>query len=91
MGAFANDNPSGFHSPDGAGYEFVGDHVLQLDPLNPQLAAGLSRAFNHWKRYDQWRRAHMRAQLERIAVAEGLSKDVFEIVDSALGGASAQA
>jgi aminopeptidase N len=87
VGVFGNGNPAGFHACDGAGYAFVADHVLALDPLNPQLAAGMVRAFNHWKRYDGERKAAMRAQLARIAAADELSRDVYEIVDNALGGA----
>ena len=77
-------NPTGFHAADGAGYEFVADRVIELDGLNPQVAARLAAAFNRWKRYDDGRRALMKGALERIAEKQGLSADVAEIVNNAL-------
>jgi aminopeptidase N len=37
-----------------------------------------------WRRYDAARQALMRAQLERVAGAEGLSKDAYEIASKSL-------
>ncbi len=73
-----------FHAADGAGYAFLADQVLALDRLNPMVAARMARGFDRWKKFDPGRQAHARAQLERIAQAEGLSKDVAEIVGRAL-------
>ncbi len=84
IGAFAMLNPTGFHAPDGSGYRFVADQVISLNATNPQVAARLVSAFNRWPRYDESRRAMMRAELERIAAVDGLSTDVFEIVSHAL-------
>jgi aminopeptidase N len=84
IGAFAQGNPARFHDPSGAGYEFLADHVMAIDPLNPQIAARLVSAFTLWKRYDESRRALMKEQLERILKAPGLSKDVHEIVSKSL-------
>jgi aminopeptidase N len=84
IGAFAMLNPTGFHAPDGRGYRFLADQVISLNKTNPQVAARLASSFNRWPRYDESRRALMRAELERIAAVEGLSTDVFEIVSNAL-------
>jgi aminopeptidase N len=84
VGAFASGNQVRFHAPDGRGYAFVADKVLELDPLNPQVAARIVSAFNQWRRFDAARRQLIRAQLERIAATPGLSKDVGEIVGRAL-------
>jgi aminopeptidase N len=84
IGAFAMANPTGFHAPDGSGYRFVADRVVELNGINPQVAARMVSAFNRWKRYDGRRQQSMRAQLERIAGAGGLSPDVAEIVNNAL-------
>jgi aminopeptidase N len=73
-----------FHQTDGAAYEFIADKVLELDRLNPQVAASLVASFNQWKRYDSARQDLMKAQLERIAGTAGLSKDVGEIVARSL-------
>ncbi|MEM7433737.1 MAG: aminopeptidase N [Myxococcota bacterium] len=82
--AFAAGNPIGFHRLDGAGYEFVADHVLRLDGINPQVASRIVSSFNQWKRYDPPRQELMRATLERISKEPTLSKDVAEIVGQAL-------
>ncbi|HXZ51710.1 MAG TPA: aminopeptidase N [Burkholderiales bacterium] len=73
-----------FHAADGAGYAFLADQVLALDALNPQVAARMARGFDRWRRFDPARQAHAVAQLERVRDAEGLSRDVAEIVTKAL-------
>ena len=79
IGAFAG-NQVRFHASDGAGYEFVASSILELDPINPQVAARITAAaFGRWRRFDAPRQARQRAQLERIAAKPGLSRDVTEI------------
>ncbi|MDH5351401.1 MAG: aminopeptidase N [Betaproteobacteria bacterium] len=73
-----------FHAADGGGYAFLAERVLELDKLNPQVAARMARAFDRWRKFDAGRQAHARVQLERIRNADGLSRDVAEIVDKAL-------
>jgi aminopeptidase N len=86
VGAFCAGNPLRFHAGDGAGYAFLADRVLQLDPINPQVAARLVGAFGQWRQFDDKRQALMRGALERIAVTDGLSRDVYEIASKSLGG-----
>ncbi len=86
LGTFTHRNHAGFHSADGAAYRFIADHVLALDRINPQVAARLVTGFVHWRRYDPMRQEKMRSELQRIAAAPTLSRDVFEIVDRALVG-----
>ncbi len=74
-----------FHAGDGAGYRFMADQVAALDPVNPQVAARLARSFDRWRRFDAARQAHARAALEALHRRAGLSRDVFEVVDKALG------
>ncbi|MGN6057648.1 MAG: aminopeptidase N [Sphingomicrobium sp.] len=73
-----------FHSPDGRGYAFLADMILAADKLNPQIAARLVPPFGRWRRFEPRRAEMMRAQLERIAAAPRLSKDVFEQVSKSL-------
>jgi len=84
IGAFSQGNPVRFHDPGGAGYVFLADHVLAIDPMNPQIAARLLTAFTPWKRYDEKRKALMRTQLERILNAPKLSKDSHEVASKSL-------
>jgi aminopeptidase N len=83
IGAFAG-NVARFHARDGAGYAFLADRVLELDPLNPQVAARMLRAMARWRRYDPERQRLMRRELERIAAAPGLSKDSYEVAAKSL-------
>jgi aminopeptidase N len=73
-----------FHAADGSGYDFLAAQVLALDKLNPQVAARMARGFDRWKKFDAKRKARAQAALERIRDAEGLSRDVAEIVGKAL-------
>jgi aminopeptidase N len=82
--AFSMGNPVAFHRPDGAAYRFVADMVLELDGINPQVAARIVGSFNQWRRYEPARGALMKAELERIASRPAISKDVSEIVERAL-------
>ena len=66
IGSFAQVNHTQFNRKDGAGYEFVADFVLALDPKNPQVAAT--------------RRDRAEAALKRVAAAASLSRDVHDIV-----------
>ncbi len=84
VGTFSSANQVYFHRRDGAGYRFLADTVIELDPINPQLAARMVSLFNPWRRYDLHRQQFMRAELERIRDSGTPSKDVFEIVDRAL-------
>lgn len=78
-------NPAGFHDPSGAGYAFYADWLLRLDPVNPQIAAKMSTAFDTWRRYDADRQGLIRAQLDRIRATPGLSRDLGEMVTRMLG------
>ena len=81
---FALANQKEFNRADGAGYDFVADTVLALDPKNPQVAARLLSAFKSWRMLEPTRRARAQAALRRVAAAPSLSPDVSDIVQRAL-------
>ncbi len=83
VGAFATANPVRFHDPSGAGYRFLADQILAVDPFNPMTAARLVDPLGGWKRYKPELGAMMRAELERIAGHEGISKNVLELAAKA--------
>lgn len=83
-GAFAMNNPYRFHDKAGHGYEFLGEAIIQLNAVNPQIAARLLTPLKEWKRYTPDRQGKMKAVLERIEKTPGLSPDVFEIVTKTL-------
>ena len=84
IGAFAQSNQVNFHAADGAGYGFLADHILQLNEINPQIAARLLTALTPWRRYDDNRRKLIRGQLQRIAETEDISRDVYEVAMKSL-------
>ncbi|MFO7749988.1 MAG: aminopeptidase N [Desulfobacteraceae bacterium] len=84
-GVFSANNPVNFHRADGRGYRFVAGHIAALDSRNPQIAARLASAFNHWKRLDDRRQSLIEKELEKILTIPALSKDTYEIVSRALG------
>jgi aminopeptidase N len=86
IGAFAHSNPREFNRPDGAGYEFVADMVLALDPANPQVAARLATAFRSWRMLENGRRDKAEIAMRRIKAAASLSRDVADIVERSLAG-----
>jgi len=91
LGVFAGFNPRGFHRRDGAGYRLVAEAARELDARNPAVAARLAKAFDRWRRYDAARQRLMREQLERLAGAQGLSRDLYEIVHKSLEAAGERA
>ncbi|MGI6245219.1 MAG: aminopeptidase N [Pseudochelatococcus sp.] len=84
VGSFAMANPTQFARADGAGFAFVADIILRLDPTNPQVASRLATAFRTWRTLEPGRQAHAEAALRRIAAASPLSKDVADIVKRSL-------
>ena len=84
IGAFAQGNTTQFNRADGAGYDFIADTVLALDPKNPQVSARLATAFRTWRTLEDGRRAKAEAALKRIKAAPGLSRDLADIVERAL-------
>ena len=84
VGAYASSNPVGFHRADGAGYQFLAERILELDALNPQIAARLVAPLGQWRRFDAARAGAMKDALDTILTAEGArSKDVYEMASKA--------
>ena len=79
-------NPQAFHAASGAGYRMIADLILTLDPINGNVAARFVPPLGRWRRIEPARAALMRAELERIAAAPGLSRDVREQVSKSLEG-----
>ncbi len=75
-----------FHRADGAGYDFVGDAVLRLNDLNPQIAAGMVGSFSQTGLLDPARLQRLRGVLERLAGVPGMKDKVLEQLHRILGG-----
>jgi aminopeptidase N len=82
--SFCNANPGGFHRADAAGYVFWAERVIELDGINPQVAARLARALDRWKKLAAPYRSAAREALARVAAKPDLSNDVREVIDRAM-------
>jgi aminopeptidase N len=74
-----------FHAGDGSGYRLLAEQIVLIDPLNPQVASSLARCFDRWKKFDGVRQNHAHAALTLLKQHDGLSSNVFEVVQKALG------
>ncbi|TAA63268.1 aminopeptidase N [Shinella sp. JR1-6] len=86
VGTFAFSNPTGFNRADGAGYRFLAEQILEIDPKNPQLAARILTSMRSWRALEDGRSDHARNALRTIAAGEKLSSDVSDIVERMLKG-----
>lgn len=80
---FCMNNPAGFHDVSGQGYNFWYENVLELDAINPQVAARLARALDRWKKFAAPYQNMMHSQLEKL-LTNPLSNDVKEVIQKAL-------
>lgn len=83
ISAFAM-NAAPFHDKSGAGYEFLGEVLAELDQLNPQISSRMGGALIQWRRYDETRGAIMKEQLQKLADMDTISDDLFEVVSRGL-------
>lgn len=82
--SYCSANPGAFHRPDAAGYVFWSERVMELDAINPQVAARLARALDRWKKLAEPLRSAAREAIARVASKPDLSNDVREVVTRAL-------
>jgi aminopeptidase N len=77
-------NPAAFHRTDAAGYVFWAERVIEVDAMNPQMAARLARSMDHWRRLAEPYCTAAREAISRVAAKVDLSDDVKEIITRAL-------
>ena len=79
LGAFARGNPVGFHRPDGEGYRYIAEKVVEIDALNPQNGARLAKSFESWHKLEPRRREAARSVLEAMN-RRSLSRDLADVL-----------
>ncbi|ARN21931.1 aminopeptidase N [Piscinibacter gummiphilus] len=84
ISALCMNNPAAFHRADGAGHAFWADRIVELDGINPQLAARMARVMDRWAALAEPYRTSAHAALQRVAAKADLSNDVREIIGRAL-------
>ena len=82
--ALCSGNPAAFHRTDAAGYVFWAERLLELDAINPSMAARLARVMDRWNHLVEPYRSAAREAIARVAARAELSDDVREIVGRAL-------
>ncbi|KQT11651.1 aminopeptidase N [Ramlibacter sp. Leaf400] len=82
--SYCSANPGAFHRADAAGYVYWSDRVMELDAINPQVAARLARALDRWRKLAEPMRGAAREAIARVAAKPDLSNDVREVVTRAL-------
>ena len=82
---FCAANPAAFHRSDAAGYVFWADQVIQMDAMNPQIAARIARVMDRWTNLAEPYRSAAREAIARVAAKPELSSGVREIIERALG------
>ncbi len=50
-------NAKNFHKKDGSGYEYIASKVVELEQLNPQIAARLATRLTDWTKFDDVRQS----------------------------------
>ena len=83
IGSFSQ-NTNQFHCQEG--YQLLSEVIIELDELNPQIAARFAGIFNHWRRFIPRYSELQEVQIKSIIGRDKISKDVFEIVQSAISG-----
>jgi aminopeptidase N len=84
VGTFVSANQTGFHRPDGAGYQLFVETVLAVEKRNPQVAARLATALRSWRSLEPGRQAKAREALLSISSTPNLSADLRDIVERTL-------
>lgn len=73
-----------FHAADGSGYQFMADKIIELDPINPHVSAGMAQWFRNYLRLPARAKSLMEKELKRMVSVKGLSKNTYEIISKTL-------
>jgi aminopeptidase N len=79
IGGFCS-NLNQFHAADGSGYAFLAQRIIEIDSLNPQVAARMLTPLTLWKRYETGRQKGMLTVLRDLAAQPKLSPDLSELI-----------
>jgi aminopeptidase N len=77
-------NSCAFHRADGDGYAYAAKKILQLDAINPQVAARLANPFVHWRKLVAGQDQLMKGQVEAMLGNDDMSNDLNELLTTSL-------
>lgn len=81
---FCMGNPGAFHSQASTAYTFWAEQVLNLDAINPEVAARLARGLDNWKRHNIPAKNAMEKALQTVINHANLSPNTKEVISKAL-------
>jgi aminopeptidase N len=77
-------NSTAFHQADGAGYALAAQKILELDAINPQVAARLANPFVHWRKLVAQQGQLMKSEVENMLTSSEMSNDLNELLTTSL-------
>ncbi|MFK7873264.1 MAG: aminopeptidase N [Oligoflexales bacterium] len=77
--SFTRQNLQSFHHISGDGYKFIADLLIDLDPVNPQIASGIARSFSHWRTFSSERQILVKQHIQSV-LNNKLSNDLYEVL-----------
>ena len=77
-------NSTAFHQVDGAGYALAAQKILELDAINPQVAARLANPFVHWRKLVAQQGQLMKSEVENMLTSSEMSNDLNELLTTSL-------
>ncbi len=80
-------NPAAFHRRDASGYVFWAERVIELDAINPSVAARVARSMDRVDQLAEPYRSAAREAIARVAARSELSDEVREVIGRALQAA----
>ena len=77
-------NSLAFHRSDGAGYALAANKILELDAINPHVAARLANPFVHWRKLVPEQGDMLRDRVEGMLGEKNLSGALSELLGASL-------
>jgi aminopeptidase N len=77
-------NSTAFHQVDGSGYALAAQKILELDAINPQVAARLANPFVHWRKLVAQQGQLMKSEVENMLTSSEMSNDLNELLTTSL-------
>jgi aminopeptidase N len=78
-------NFAGFHNLEGAAYRILADHIITIDPTNPQLAARISNGLSSWQLMPSAHQTAILSEIDRVLAQPNLSRDTKEMLSRIRG------
>lgn len=83
LGTFTQ-NTKYFHAKDGSGYKYIADKILEIDPINAQMASSLCSSFKILSKINKTNKSLMEKELNRVKSTHSLSENSLEIINKIL-------